>query len=105
MSRLRLYGEVLRRMRRYGASLVAIVIALAFSSILAAAKPWPLKIVIDNVLRTQPLKPGWFPTLSRHQLLVGSCAALVLLYVMVVTIDIVSNYVTISIGQRMVNDF
>jgi ATP-binding cassette, subfamily B, bacterial len=104
MSTLRLYGEVVRRMRRYGASLVAIVVALIFSSILEAAKPWPLKIVIDNVLRAEPLKPGWFSALSRHQLLLGSCAVLVLLYLMVGAINIVSNYVTISIGQRMVND-
>jgi ATP-binding cassette, subfamily B, bacterial len=99
-----LYGEVLRRMRRYSARLSAVVAALVFSSIIEAAKPWPLKIVLDNVLRAQPLRLKWLGSLSRHQLLLGSCAALVLLYLVVSIINVISNYITISIGQRMVND-
>jgi ATP-binding cassette, subfamily B, bacterial len=104
MSRLRLYSEVLRRMRRYGARLLVVVAAVVFSSLIEAAKPWPLKVVIDNVLRAQPLRLRWFPAFSRSQLLLGSCAALILLYLLVGIINIASNYVTISIGQRMVND-
>jgi ATP-binding cassette, subfamily B, bacterial len=104
MSTLRLYGEVVRRMRKYGARLLAVVAALLFSSFIEAAKPWPLKIVIDNVLRGQPLRLGWLPPLSRYQLLIGSCSALVLLYLLVSVINVASNYITISIGQRMVND-
>jgi ATP-binding cassette, subfamily B, bacterial len=99
-----LYGEVFRRMRSYRASLMAVIVALLFSSIIEAAKPWPLKIVIDNVLRAQPLRLRWLPALSREQLLLGSCAALVLVYLLVSAINLASNYVTISIGQRMVSD-
>jgi ATP-binding cassette, subfamily B, bacterial len=99
-----LYGEVFRRMRSYRASLMAVIVALLFSSIIEAAKPWPLKIVIDNVLRAQPLRLRWLPALSREQLLLGSCATLVLVYLLVSAINIASNYVTISIGQRMVSD-
>src|SRR5215469_3403986 len=104
MGQLWLYGEVLRRMHRYSVPLLGVVAALLFSSAIEAAKPWPLKIVIDNVLRAQPLGLKWFPPLSRPQLLLGSCAALVVLYLLVALINIGSNYVTISIGQRMVND-
>jgi ATP-binding cassette subfamily B protein len=104
MNKPRLYREVFRRMRRYRARLLTVIVALLFSSIIETAKPWPLKIVIDNVLRAQPLRLRWFPALSRYQLLLGSCAALVLVYLLVGIINIVSNYVTISIGQRMVND-
>src|SRR5215472_261007 len=104
MNKPRLYREVFRRMRRYRTRLLTVIVALLFSSIIEAAKPWPLKIVIDNVLRAQPLKLRWLPTLSRYQLLLGACAALVLVYLLVGIINIVSNYVTISIGQRMVND-
>ena len=104
MKTLRLYSDVFRRMRRYGARLVTVIVALLFSSIIEAAKPWPLKIVIDNVLRAQPLRLRWLPPLSRYQLLLGSCAGLVLVYLVVGAINIASNYVTISIGQRMVND-
>ncbi|MBV8054304.1 MAG: ABC transporter ATP-binding protein [Deltaproteobacteria bacterium] len=99
-----LYYEVFRRMRRYSARLLTVIVALLFSSIIEAAKPWPLKIVIDNVLRAQPLRLRWVAALSHSQLLLGSCAALVLIYLLVSAINIASNYVTISIGQRMVND-
>lgn len=104
MKTLRLYRDVFRRMRRYGARLVTVIVALLFSSIIEAAKPWPLKIVIDNVLRAQPLRLRWLPPLSRYQLLLGACGGLVLVYLVVGAINIASNYVTISIGQRMVND-
>jgi len=104
MKTLRLYSDVFRRMRRYGARLVTVIVALLFSSIIEAAKPWPLKIVIDNVLRAQPLRLRSLPPLSRYQLLLGACAGLVLVYLVVGAINITSNYVTISIGQRMVND-
>src|SRR5690348_16260464 len=104
MNGLRLYGEVVRRMRRYSPRLIGVIAALLCSSVIEAAKPWPLKVVIDNVLRAQPLSLNWFPSVSRHQLLLGACAALILLYVLVALINIASNYITISIGQRMVND-
>ncbi len=104
MNTLRLYGEVFHRMRRYGKRLLLVIAALLFSSIIEAAKPWPLKVVIDNVLRAQPLRLGWLPPLSRYQLLFGSCVALVMVYLTVGAINIASNYVTIAIGQRMVND-
>ena len=104
MKTTQLYREVIRRMRTYGARLSTVVIALLFSSVIEVAKPWPLKIVIDNVLHGQPLRWGWLPPLSRHELLLSCCAALLLLYLLVSAINIVSSYVTISIGQRMVND-
>ncbi|MBV8771883.1 MAG: ABC transporter ATP-binding protein [Deltaproteobacteria bacterium] len=104
MNELRLYGEVVRRMRRHGPHLLTVVVALVFSSGIEAAKPWPLKVVIDNVLRAQPLRLKWLPPLSRSQLLIASCAGLMLLYLLVALINVGSNYITISIGQRMVND-
>jgi ATP-binding cassette subfamily B protein len=104
MRTLQLYGEVFRRMRRYRVRLLAVITALVFSSIIEAAKPWPLKVVIDNVLRAQPIRLGWLAPLTRHQLLLCSCAVLVLIYLLVGTITVANNYVTISIGQRMVND-
>ncbi|MGH8014024.1 MAG: ABC transporter ATP-binding protein, partial [Candidatus Binataceae bacterium] len=65
--------------------------------------PWPLKIVIDNVLRGVPLKSAWLPK-SPVTLLVAACVALVVLYTALAMFNITSNYITISIGQRMVNE-
>ncbi|HJU28472.1 MAG TPA: ABC transporter ATP-binding protein [Candidatus Binataceae bacterium] len=104
MSAPRLYREVLRRMRPYWARLLFVVVAVALSSAAEAAKPWPLKVVIDNVLRGQPLKASWLPGIARANPLIGACLALVLIYVAVGLINVVNNYATISIGQRMVND-
>jgi ATP-binding cassette subfamily B protein/subfamily B ATP-binding cassette protein MsbA len=101
---LRLYREILRRMRPYWPRLLFVVIAVTLSSIAEAAKPWPLKVVIDNVLREQPLTAAWLPASARANLLAAACSALVLIYVVVGLINIVNNYATISIGQRMVND-
>src|SRR5712691_4421024 len=88
MGTFRLYGEVFRRMRTYAGRLLLVVAALILSSIVETTKPWPLKVVIDNVLRAQPLRVRWFPPLSRSQLLLGACLALVLVYVLVGVIGI-----------------
>ena len=104
MNTFRLYSEVLRRMRKYWPRLLAVIAALLFLSMLETAKPWPLKVVIDHVLTDQALRLKWLGLVSRSQLLLGCCVALVLLYLMIGLINIASNYVTISIGQRMVND-
>lgn len=76
MNALGLYREVFRRLRSYGARLAAVIVALLFSSVIETAKPWPLKVVIDNVLQAQPLRLRGLPLLSRYQLLLASCVAL-----------------------------
>jgi ATP-binding cassette subfamily B protein/subfamily B ATP-binding cassette protein MsbA len=82
-------------------------IALVFGISLAeVAKPWPLKVVVDNVLGGAPLPGLGFPErLSPSALLAAAAVALVLLYAALGLLQVVSNYVTIDIGQRMVDDF
>lgn len=67
-------------------------------------KPWPLKIIIDNVLGgkplTWPLVAGW----SRESLLLGACSGLVGVYIVLGVLNLINNYTTIRIGQSMVND-
>jgi ATP-binding cassette, subfamily B, bacterial len=104
MGTFRLYGEVFRRMRPHLGRLVFVLIAVVLTSLIEVAKPWPLKIVIDNVLRGAPLKSSWLPQLSRGDLLIGSCIALVLIYIVLGLLNVASNYITISIGQRLVSD-
>ncbi|MBI3302693.1 MAG: ABC transporter ATP-binding protein [Deltaproteobacteria bacterium] len=67
-------------------------------------KPWPLKLIIDNVLGGQPL--AWPPvsSWSRETLLLAACVALVGIYLVLGGLTLFSNYTTISIGHRMVND-
>ncbi len=99
-----LYREVLHRMRPHLGVLSVVILGVGLSSLLEVAKPWPLKIVIDNVLRGAPLDWPWAAGLSRAELLLGACIALVVVYLLLGILNVISNYVSIAIGQRMVNE-
>ena len=75
-----------------------------FISALELLKPWPLKIIIDNVLSGKPLPWGPAVGWSPHRLLLFSCIGLVIVYVILGGIRILNDYTTIRIGQGMVND-
>ncbi|MEO6028085.1 MAG: ABC transporter transmembrane domain-containing protein, partial [Candidatus Binatia bacterium] len=68
-------------------------------------KPWPLKIVVDNVLGGKPF--DWAPAAawSPHELLLAVCLGLIVLYVVLAALNTLNNVTTITIGQGMVNDF
>ncbi len=99
-----LYGEVLRRMRPYVGRFLLAVAGVLIASSAEVLKPWPLKIVIDNVLRGAPLKSRWLPAMAPLELLSAACASLVVIYFVIGVINVFNNYLTISTGQLMVND-
>ncbi|HYB91028.1 MAG TPA: ABC transporter ATP-binding protein [Candidatus Binataceae bacterium] len=104
MGALKLYAEVVRRMRPYAGRLSVAVAGVLLASATEVLKPWPLKLVIDNVLRGVPLASRWFPAMERASLLVAACGAMVAIYLVSGLVNVLNNYLTISIGQRMVND-
>jgi ATP-binding cassette subfamily B protein len=67
-------------------------------------KPWPLKLIIDNVLGGQPLSWPLVADWSREALLLGACVGLVGVYIVLGALNLFNNYTTIHIGQSMVND-
>jgi ATP-binding cassette subfamily B protein/subfamily B ATP-binding cassette protein MsbA len=67
-------------------------------------KPWPLKIIIDNVLENRPLSWAFASGWSREQLLITVCLSMVAIYLFLGGLNLVNNYTTIRIGQSMVND-
>lgn len=67
-------------------------------------KPWPLKIVIDNVLSGKVLPWECAEGLSKTALLMAACLGLVSIYLVLGGVTLLNNYTTIKIGQRMVND-
>jgi len=97
--------KVLGRLRPHRALFAGAVLQVLLIGLLELAKPWPLKIVVDHVLGGRPL--GWppFDALTRSAALTLACAALVAVYALLGTLSVSSNYATISVGQRMVNDF
>ena len=104
MGTLELYGHAIRRMRPHLGRLAIAIAGVLMASATEVLKPWPLKIVIDNVLRGAPLVSKWIPPMPRAELLIAACISLVILYAMLGLLNVMTNYVTISIGQRMVNE-
>ena len=67
-------------------------------------KPWPLKIIIDNVLSGKPAPWGLGNHFAPPALLILAVIGLVVIYVVLGGITLLNNYTTIKIGQQMVND-
>jgi ATP-binding cassette, subfamily B, bacterial len=101
----RLLRKILRRLAPYTALFIGAIAQVVLIGFLELAKPWPLKVVVDNVLGGQPLAWPWLRDLDRTQLLAVSCLALVGVYTLLGALGVTSNYATIAVGQRMVNDF
>ncbi len=104
MRTLELYGHVIRRMRPHLGRLAIAIGGVLLASATEVLKPWPLKIVIDNVLRGAPMVSKWIPPMPRGELLAAACVSLVILYALLGLLNVMTNYVTVSIGQRMVNE-
>ena len=97
-----LCAAVLRRMRPHAGRF-----AIALGGVLAAStaevlKPWPLKVIIDNVLRAQPTHNAWLRSMSAAELLGAACLALVAIYAFLAIVNVINNYLNFSIGQSMV---
>lgn len=78
-----------------------------FGILLDLVKPLPLAIVLDVVLSGRPLAALLAPVLggfSREGLLALAALAIVLVTVARGAVTLGANYLTIDIGQRMVND-
>jgi ATP-binding cassette subfamily B protein len=91
-------------LRPYWAVFAFALLQVFLISALELLKPWPLKIIIDNVLSGKPLPSELTVDLSPQSLLLLSCIGLVAVYVVVGGIHILNDYTTIRIGQGMVND-
>src|ERR1700722_15876149 len=79
---------------RFSGALAQVFLIAGFNLL----KPWPLQIVIDDVLqgRAAPLPPA--------TLLIAACAAMVVINLGAGLLELWHNYATVAIGQRMVND-
>ncbi len=104
MGSARIYAQVAAQMRRYAGRLIVAIFEVVVISAFEVLKPWPLKIVIDSVLGTAAPQLSWLRGLTRGELLAAACVGLVALYLAVSLLQVANNYLTISIGQRMVND-
>jgi ATP-binding cassette subfamily B protein len=107
---LNYFTRVLRYLRPHWNLAGASVIVTIFGAFAALLAPWPLKIVVDNVLEKRPLPHGLASVLggvgaNRIELLVA--AVLFGLFVALLTngLQVISNYVNTKIEQFITLDF
>src|SRR5277367_3970766 len=89
---INLYADVVRRMRPYLRRFALVIGGVIATGLLEVLKPWPLKIVIDNVLRGVPMDVHWIPALTRSGLLFAACIGLIVLYLMNGILTVLDNY-------------
>jgi len=99
--------DLLRPHRR---ALVFGLAAIAGESIADVAQPWPLKIVLDNVIGKKQ-SHGWlFALIKRtvgtepHQILLFACGAVVLIAIVDAFCSYWEKYTTTSVGQWVTHD-
>ena len=91
-------------LKPYLPAFVFALIQVIFISALELLKPWPLKVIIDNVLSDNALPFGFSFNWSSETLLIIACTGLVVVYLILSALRLLNDYTTIRIGQNMVND-
>jgi len=107
-----LYRRVGRYLEPHRGRFALALALVALNAVLEIAKPWPLKIVVDQVIGGRPLAPGLSAALARigldasnaHALLLAACVSLLALQITLAVLGVRLNRFTIGIGQRMVSD-
>jgi ATP-binding cassette subfamily B protein len=96
-----------RFLRPYGGLLGTGAFLTLASALLALAQPWPLKVIVDSVLKGQPLSvpgfgfaEGW----SQTKLLGGAIVAYAVIVLLGALLDYSGTYLMDSSGVRMVAD-
>jgi ABC-type multidrug transport system fused ATPase/permease subunit len=106
-----LFRLVRSLMRPYRGTLIVILLAMLVQTAMSVAGPWPLKIILDNVVGTHKLAP-WLDDLlkpilsggSKMQIAVAAAIAAVLIAVSGAVASYLANYYTTSVGQWVAND-
>jgi ABC-type multidrug transport system fused ATPase/permease subunit len=96
--------------RPYSGWLVVILLAMLVETAMSLAAPWPLKIVLDNVVGTHPA-PEWLVRLLGESLLgnkmalaAAAAVAAVIMAALGAAASYVDNYYTESVGQWVAHD-
>jgi ATP-binding cassette, subfamily B, bacterial len=101
------FWRVLRYLKPYWGLAVASVIITVASAAAGLLLPWPLKILVDNVLGSEPLSPilAWAGLGDRTTLLVVVIAGGLFATLMVNLLNVLENYVNTKLNLSMGLDF
>jgi len=105
------YPLVWSLLKPYRGTLLIILLAMLLQMVATVATPWPLKIVLDNVVGERKL-PHWLDDFLRPfmhggtkmEIAAAAAIALVLIVVLGAVASYVANYCTTSVGQWVAND-
>jgi ABC-type multidrug transport system fused ATPase/permease subunit len=98
-------------LKPYRGTLVIILVAMLVQTAMSVAAPWPLKIILDNVVGEHKLGP-WLddflrPFMSsgtKMQIAAAAAIATVLIALLGAAASYLANYYTTSVGQWVAND-
>jgi ABC-type multidrug transport system fused ATPase/permease subunit len=104
-------GLIRELLRPYRRSLAIILTAMIVQSAMTLAAPWPLKIILDNVILGRKLSP-WMnhflaPVLTHgHRVRIAAVAAVAVVIIALFNAlaSYLANYFTESVGQWVAND-
>ena len=104
-------GLIRTLVRPYRGTLFVILLAMIVQTVMSVAGPWPLKIVLDNVVGSHKLRP-WLDHLlgpllggsSKMQIAVAAALAAVIIAALGALASYIANYYTTSVGQWVAND-
>ena len=105
----RLSRLAFQQIRPYRKWVYLILAAMLIEAIMGIASPWPLKIIIDNVIGSQPL-PSWLQGVdsligrSKTALALATALLLVLITVIGAFAGYANSFYTESVGQYVAND-
>jgi ABC-type multidrug transport system fused ATPase/permease subunit len=106
-----LIGLIRTLVRPYRGTLLVILLAMVVQTIMSVAGPWPLKIILDNVIGSHKLRP-WLDHLlhplldgtSKMQIAAAAAIAAVIIAALGALAQYIANYYTTSVGQWVAND-
>jgi ATP-binding cassette, subfamily B, bacterial len=92
-------------------SLVTVLATMGFGVLVDLARPWPIKILVDNVLGSHPLPSGVDDFVNAlpgpggsDQLLFWVAACTVLIFLAANLLTMVGTYASVGLGERMTYD-
>jgi len=106
-----LFSLIRSLIRPYRGTLLVILIAMLVQTAMSVAGPWPLKIILDNVVGTHKLSPEMTHLLGpllrgegKMKIAEAAAIAAVLIALIGAAMSYIANYYTTSVGQWVAND-
>lgn len=98
-------------LKPYRGTLILILLAMLLQMAAAVAAPWPLKVILDNVVGEHKLPRGlseflrpWMSVGSKMEIAAAAAIALVVIALVGAVASYVADYYVASVGQWVAND-